>query len=295
MNAMRPRRVLRSSLLTIAAVLLFAIPPAQAGWREELGAFRIGVVSGFNPIGEKTGYDDLKQTMRGALGMPVEVFIARDFAALIDAQASGRIEYAVMSANAYAAAWTMCKCIEPLIAPVGQDGTTGFRLTLRMRAAPGRPVAEPVVLSGPNNALAFARLRDIVLERTAQAVGGGRVKLHVAASQEHAEDAWAKGEGDALLGWVPAIGESGDLVSHGDAKSPGATIWQSDVIANGPHTVRANLPAEAKETVLRAVTGLETGAPRVYDLIEPRRGGGFRKVTAQDYDALVSLAEGGAR
>ena len=189
MNAMRPRRVPRSSLLTIAAVLLFAIPPAQAGWREELGAFRIGVVAGFNPLGEKTGYDELKQTMRKALGMPVEVFIARDFAALIDAQASGRIEYAVMSSNAFAAAWAMCKCIEPLVAPVGQDGATGYRLTLRVRERASGEGGEPVILSGPNNALAFARLRDQVLDSTSRAFNGARAKLQPMNSQEQADEA----------------------------------------------------------------------------------------------------------
>jgi phosphonate transport system substrate-binding protein len=57
------------------------------------------------------------------LGMPVEIYVARDYADLIDAQTSGRIEYAAHTSLSYATAAMQCACITPLVAPVSDDGT----------------------------------------------------------------------------------------------------------------------------------------------------------------------------
>src|SRR5205085_1730708 len=63
----------------------------------------------------------------------VEFVVARDYAALIDAQASARIEYAIYSATAYATALQRCGCVEPLVAPVDTDGAAGIRSVLLTR------------------------------------------------------------------------------------------------------------------------------------------------------------------
>src|SRR5690606_4354540 len=73
---------------------------------------------------------ELNAAFTKALGLKVEFFVARSYAALIDAQASSRIEYAVYSASAYAAAYRRCACVEPLVAPTGEDGSIGIRSVL---------------------------------------------------------------------------------------------------------------------------------------------------------------------
>ena len=75
----------------------------------------------------------LKQAYARALGIPVEIFVARDYAALIDAQATARVDYAIYSTTAYATTSLLCGCVEPVVAPVGEDGATGIRAILVTR------------------------------------------------------------------------------------------------------------------------------------------------------------------
>ncbi|WP_367117379.1 PhnD/SsuA/transferrin family substrate-binding protein [Mesorhizobium sp.] len=105
--------------------------PARADWRDEIGTFRVGIVA--EPSAGNTVPGLALLTDAKALGM--KVVVARDFAALIEAQANAHIEYAVYSATAYATTSRRCECIEPLVAPVDSDGVIGIRSVLLTRDA----------------------------------------------------------------------------------------------------------------------------------------------------------------
>ena len=78
--------------------------PASADWREDIGTFRVGIVAEPGAGNTIAGLAELNDAFSKALGLKVEFFVARSYAALIDAQASSRIEYAIYSASAYASA-----------------------------------------------------------------------------------------------------------------------------------------------------------------------------------------------
>ncbi|MDP3896520.1 MAG: PhnD/SsuA/transferrin family substrate-binding protein, partial [Mesorhizobium sp.] len=146
---------------SFVAVLGLAILPARAGWREDLGTFRIGMVAapGSGPVIE--GAAAVRNAYATALAMPVEIFVARDYGALIDAQASSRIEYAIHSSSSYAAAFRMCGCVEPLVAPVSEDGSQGIRSVLIARAGgPGSTadLSTARIAFGPRDSTASYRL-----------------------------------------------------------------------------------------------------------------------------------------
>ena len=107
--------------------------PARADWRDEIGTFRVGIVAEPGAGNTVPGLALLTDAHTKALGMKVELVVARDVAALIEAQANAHIEYAVYSATAYATASRRCECIEPLVAPVDSDGVIGIRSVLLTR------------------------------------------------------------------------------------------------------------------------------------------------------------------
>ena len=119
--------------LALLAGLLAATCDSRAGWRDDMKTFRIGMVA--EPGADQTvnGLASLKQAYAQALGIPVEIFVARDYAALIDAQATQRIDYALYSTTAYATAALLCGCVEPVAAPVSDDGATGIKAILVTR------------------------------------------------------------------------------------------------------------------------------------------------------------------
>ena len=66
--------------------------------------FRVGMIAKDGATQAVPGLSILQRAYSMALGMPVEIFVARDYAALIDAQATNRVDYAIYSTTAYATA-----------------------------------------------------------------------------------------------------------------------------------------------------------------------------------------------
>ena len=129
----------RLAILAAVMALIPAVAPA-ADWRQEIGTFRIGLLAANAPTAP--GLAALRRSYSAALGMPVDFFIARDFATLIDAQASSRIEYAIYSATSYATIAELCQCVEPVAAAVDIDGVAGIRSILIIRKGTVRDIKD---------------------------------------------------------------------------------------------------------------------------------------------------------
>ena len=292
----------RSAIAVCAALLLATAAPAQAGWREDLGTFRIGMVAQPGAGQSVQGLSRIKETFSGLLSMPVEVFVARDLAALIEAQASGRIEYAVYPATAYALAWRICECVEPIAAPLGEDGTTGLTAVLvgrrgkadSMSSLAGVRVAAPPAQNVAAGLLARSGMATDGLDLTAL----GAVVVE-AASATDAESRFSDGSVDAVLGWEDypvsaastGFGSTARLARSGASPESLVVLWRSAPLRFGPHAVRTDLDPEAKRLLVPFLTGLRNVLPDVYDLLETGRGGGFATVTHADYDVAVAMVD----
>lgn len=282
----------------VAGLALAASLPASANWQDDLGTLRIGMVS---PSGSRAvaGLGKMTRAFEEAAGVPAEIFVARDSEALIRAIASGRVHYALLSATGYAVADAYCQCVEPLAAPRGVDGAIGVRGALIARRGQAmqelgraRVVAGSVDEVGPQ-VLALAALQDIA------SPGGYGAVLH-SGSQSQAEAAFAEGQAEVLVGWVPAfaddraVSRSGTLKrleKLGIAPSELEIIWTSGVVAFGPHAVRRDIPVQLKVRLGSFLENLYSANPEIYALLEPYRGGGFKKIGAADYEAAARIAE----
>src|SRR3954463_16119516 len=113
----RFRRAVRAAAVSVIACL-GALPAGQAAaaWRDGMKSFRIGLVAA-NGDQAIAGLSVIKRAFSEALGVPVDVLAARDYAALIDAEAAGRLDYAIDSTAAYATTALLCSCVEPIVAP----------------------------------------------------------------------------------------------------------------------------------------------------------------------------------
>lgn len=291
------------------SVAALAASAAQAGWREEIGTFRIGMVA--QPGAGRTvlGLARIKEAFAGVLAMPVEVFVARDLAALVEAQANARVDYAVYPATAYAVVSRLCACVEPLAAAIGEDGSTGVRAVLIARSPgpdrdPPGAQRDPPNLAGLRIAVppAGAVIRDLVAT-------GGPAGLELSASgavlveadgAAHAEKMFLDGSVDVILGWEPsmrsgqpAAGTEARLVAAGAA--PLTLLWRSEPLRYGPHAIRLGLDPEVKAALIAFLTGLRDVMPDVYELLEKQHGGGFLPVSQQDYAIALEMVEGAAR
>lgn len=288
-------REIASIAAAAAVALLGAVAPGRAGWREDLGTFRIGMVAEPGAGQSVAGLSLLKEAYSAALGMPVEVLVARSLPALVEAQADRRVDYAIYSATAYAAAWNLCGCVEPLAAPVGADGSAGLRTVLLGRTGAAASLAgiagRRVAVAGKGPLPPAAGLLKAVA-----AAGGAAPALVEAASAEEAERLFAAGEVEFVLGWepvaadgtvVPGGGTMQRLASRGMDGEGVSAVWTSPSVRFGPHAVRADLDAEAKRLLASFLSGLKDGRPEVYDLVEFHRQGGFVATAHDEYRGVV--------
>lgn len=285
----------RALAASAALVSMLAAQPAQADWKADVGKLRIGMVAKPGAGAMVAGVASLERAYSRALGFPVAIFVARDFPALIDAQASGRVDYAIYSATAYVVAARFCGCIEPIAAPVSLDGATGTRSVIIVRAGSEPETGALRIGIAGEGELPLALLSPAVAN--ASAPRPGFISVPVADAQE-AESLFVDGKLDGLVGWAPArdgAGESQEggsferLARRGLASADIEVAWASDAMRFGPHAIRADVPADLKDALRRFLVGLKASDPDVYDILEEERQGGFAPVSAADYAALGAL------
>lgn len=275
--------------------------PAFAGWQEDIGTFRIGIVAEPGSGNGIAGLGTLNDAFAKALGVKVEFLVARSYPALIDAQVSARIDYAVYSAAAYAAAYERCGCIEPLVAPTDESGALGIRSILVMRD--GRlpstsDLAGRRIALLPPDSMAGHQLPLASFSPNGRRLSGEENFFVDAQSAEAAEAMLVEGSVDAIFGWEPAGPAGGGeieggtlqrLVAAGVDPEALSVIWRSDVLRYGPHAVSTALDPEPRERLASFLTGLRQSDPVLYETLENRHLGGFSAASQADYAPALEI------
>lgn len=291
---------LHRMVATVAALLIPAMSPAYADWQDDIGTFRIGIIAEPGAGNTVSGLSALTRAYSMALGMKVEFLVAPDYATLIEAQSAGRVEYAIYSALAYAAAFEHCGCVEPLVAPTDKDGATGIRSILITRD--GRiPALQAMgtqrVAVGPAESIAGWMLPQIGLASD-QIFSQTSPFLEHAPSALAAETMLVDKKVDAVFGWAPSGPDENGTIAGGTitrlneagvSMSTLQVIWKSDLLRYGPHAVRITLDPEAKRRLRVFLTNLKEQTPETYNLLEPRHSGGFVSVDHRDYAAADTI------
>lgn len=289
----------------MAAALLLP-GTAFAGWREELGTFRIGIAAQPGAGETVQGVSRIKDAFSQVLAMPVEVFVARDLAALIEAQAASRVESAVYPVTAYAVAQRLCECVEPIVAPVGADGSTGLRAVLVGRAGKATALDKLAgirIAVPPSDAVAGNLLAMGGLAAASINLPESGATIVEASGSSSAEAMFVDGSVDALIGWEPALpgaedppgGTRARLVAAGIDPATLVTLWRSEPLRYGPHALRTGLDPEVRRLLVPFLTGMLDVMPDVYELLETQHGGGFRPVTQDDYASAIDMIDHATR
>jgi phosphonate transport system substrate-binding protein len=282
------RMVSKGGMIAAAMAATLAANLAAASAADAPRILLIGVVAA-GGTGAIPGLPEIRRAYAQASGMQVRVYVAPDAARLIDAQAKGRVHYAIYSSAAYAAAAASCECVEPLAAPVGTGGDVGLQAVIYARrgsAAAIEDAARLRVISGPAQAVGPQLL---ALEALAAAGAGDDVMF--AADFASAEQAFAEGGADVLVGWEAAGSVDGvirrgsreRMAALGVAENEIVELWRSGVVRYGPHAVRTDMPADLKASLRAFLLHVHAQQPAVYDRLEAHHLGGFRQVSEADY------------
>lgn len=298
---MRPeRRLALRYILAFVLVFAGAVAATAADWRKELGIFRIGMIEAAAP--PQAGRDAIRRAFEGVLGMPVEILVVRDWPQLIDAHASARVNYAIYSAAAYAAAAELCECVEPVAAATDVDGATGLRSVVLARRGKVRSLANiihvKVAAPGPDDLTGWMAPAAL-LAKEGVALKGDEAFLIRTATAAEAVERFRDGLADAVFGWERSDAAAGKPMAGGTAADVAEVqtdiLWRSPLIRFGPHAIQKSLDGEAKKELSTFLTGLHGSNPQAYDLLSQGHGGGFVAADDGEYSTVREIVSGTAR
>lgn len=271
--------------LTRLCALLVCVPHLALAQDRPIEPFRIGMVVASADAPAVEGLPEIRAMFSRALALPVEVIAARNHEALVAAHIGGRVDYAIYTAVAYAAA-DRCECVEPIATPMTHDGAIGVRSVLisRMTGELSRiALAAPDSLAG--------RLAPLGVWPGAEKARSAQQFVEMDSAQE-AEAKFVSGDVDAFFGWVP-VSASGRMLTGGTPDRLAAAgvgdeeftiAWQSETLRHGPHAVRSDLPEETREKLVSMLVG-GTSAELAY--INRAYGGGFVVASGNDYQPVT--------
>ncbi|HEY0182284.1 MAG TPA: phosphonate ABC transporter substrate-binding protein [Rhodopila sp.] len=291
----------------VGSALPFGRARAQA-----LTEFRIGILGGENTQDRLARYDEFQKLLSAHLKMPVKLFPAADYAGVMQGIAAGQLEAAEFGASGFAGAWLDCKCIEPVVVPQENDGSTYYYSVMVVRTDSGIKTladmkgrslawADPNSTSGYLIPSATLKTKGIDLKdgayfsRTGFSGGHEQGVVAVLNKQYDAAVTWTSGQGEKAEGFT-----RGNLRSMVDRKMLNMSdiniIWQSGKIPNGPWAVRTALPADLKTSFTDFLLDLPKSHNKVYADVEKGAGVGYAPATMELYQDIIDLrlAERGA-
>ncbi len=298
------RKLVRAVAAALALVLLAAMP-ARADWRDDVKVLRIGMVAARGAAYDMARMEPFRAYLQDRLGLPVEIVATADYDALIDAQATARVQYAIHSASSYVTVQALCSCVEPIALPAAFDGSHGFHSVLVAHA--GSAIADLADGRGKRLALTGAdSIAGRLVPLAALSAQGIDAKAYfsallTAANPEQAVTMLFTDEADLAAGWSSLAGDAASGYSFGvftRMVSAGALamdririVWQSPLIPFGPHVVRRDLPAELKTLISSALMAMAQEAPAALDAVDGSSigGGGFVPVADKDYSVIAGL------
>jgi phosphonate transport system substrate-binding protein len=301
----KTKRVLepRLSLLIVLAGLAWGglSPRAQAqDWRKQFPKLRYGVQSVETQAASLTRYKGFGQYLKKRLGVELDLFLASEYAGVIQAIGARQIEVMDMGASGYAAAWLETKGgVEPLVVPTNADGTIGYYAVAFVRAdSPYKTLAdlkgktwawaEPNSSSGYLFPLVGMRKSGLEPEKHfGKVVFSGGHEQSIIGVMDRAYD--------GAVTWTDDVkkhsrGGLHMMLSRGVLKKEDIRIiWESELIPNPVIAVRSDLPKPMKAELKAMFLNLHKDDPKVFKEVARGESQGYKEVQHATYQIAVDL------
>ena len=279
----------------------------QAGrrdWAAEVPQIRIALLGGENEADRLVRFENYRALLEATFGVPVRVMPASDYAGAVQAFGARQVEVASLGSTAYAAAWMDTNGgVEPLVIPEEADGSIDYRAVMVVRADSG--IMDFAGMKG--RSLAWADVNSssgylvprVALRRQGVDVATYFSRTGFAGGHEQGVVAVLQKQYDACMTWASGLGDPAEGFSRGNLRAMVQKgmldmrdiriVWTSEPIVTGPITVRADLPAAAKEDLKQFYLGLPKAHADIYQQITRGPGTGYREGRQQDFEIFIEM------
>ena len=296
--------LLRSLLFLLLCINVFYPSSAFSEWRQEVKEFKIGLSGGENEADRLKNYECYRAYLEEKLNIPVKFYPASDVAGIIHGLLGKTIDYASVGPSAYAAIYIDDPdSIEPVVTVRESDGSDGYKSAIYVRSdsniysladLEGRSMgwSDPNTTSGylvPSFELYQRGLNPSeFFSRTGFAGGHEQAVISVLNGQYDAGATWVSGQGAVEEGY--SRGMLRNMIKKGLLDmSKLRVIWLSDLIMNGPHIIRKDLPEDFKEKITKLNLALVEEDNQCFKEITMGESQGFIRVSHENYENVVEM------
>jgi phosphonate transport system substrate-binding protein len=295
--------------LTVAAGGLLASGPATAqatGWRKQFPKLRYGVQSVETQAASLTRYKGFREYVKKKLGVELELFLASEYAGVIQAIGAKQIDVMDMGASGYAAAWVESNGgVEPLVVPTNNDGTIGYYAVAFVRSdSPYKSLAD---LKGKTWAWAEPNSSSGYLFPLV-----GLRKMGLEPDKHFGKVVFSGGHEQSIIGVLDksydgAVTWTDDVKKHSRGglhmmlerkvlkKEDIRIIWTSELIPNPVIAIRSDLPGDMKADLRAMFLSLHKDDPKVFKEVARGESQGYKEVAHSAYQIAVDLRQQLAR
>ena len=296
----------RTTAAAAIAVSALSAPALAQDWKSDLPAFRVGLLGGENEADRLRRNDCMVQQLGEALGVPVELYPASDYAGVMQGLLAGQLDTASLGASGYAGIHLQDpEAVEPVFVSLESDGSNGYYAMMYARSdsdihslddMKGRSLAfaDPNSTSGYLVPKAELEMQEIDIDSyfSHTGFGGGHEQAVIAVlnGQYDAGVTWTSGQGEESEGF--SRGNLRTMVNNGllDMKDL-RIIWTSTLIPNGPWVLRKALPQEVKDIWTDWMENLPETDYQCYVDVSQGEGPGFGRVDHSFFTNIVAMRE----
>ncbi|KQO53165.1 phosphonate ABC transporter substrate-binding protein [Methylobacterium sp. Leaf85] len=294
----------RRSLAGALALAFLAVPAAAQDWKATYPELTLAVIPAENASGTTDRYAPMTAYLSKALGVPVKLRIANDYAAVIESQRAGNAQLAFYGPASFARAVMTGVKIEPIVNQKHDTGASGYYSVIYVRAdSPYRTIED---LKGKNLALVDPNSTSgnqaprFFLHKAGHPVDAHFGKTVYAGSHENAVLALVQGTVDAAANLYNTDTDTmvTRMAAKGMLKKPDGTpltqadfrvVFKSDFLPEGPFAMLASLPDDLKAKIRDALVAMPTADKAAFDRLSDGKDQGFTAVTLKDYQPIIEM------
>jgi phosphonate transport system substrate-binding protein len=287
-------------LLTATALVALFAPAAMA---QELTEFNIGILGGENAQDRLTSQECYRAAIEAELGVPVKLFTPADYDGVIQGLLGGSLDMAWLGASSFAKIYlTDPDAVELALTKQNIDGSTGYYSIGFARKDAGIASIEDakgkVFAFGEPNSTSGYLVPGAELKATYGELDQYFGEVKFSGGHEQTIVGVANGDFVAGVSWADGLGNWEDGYNSGAFRRAAdaglvdmndlVQIWQSKLIPEGPMVVRAALPQDVKDKVIKLTADLhETDKTCAYG-VAAGEAKDFVPVTLDEYQGILA-------
>ena len=289
----------RISLLLSGLMLLSQTSAMAEAWQKEYPVVTLGVITSENEADRVERYKPVRAYLEKELNVEIKWRSATDYAGVIEALKSRKIEIARFGPASYAKAWIVTKGkVEPLVGELDKKGDFGYHSVIVVKE--DSPYLELEDLKGktfafadPNSTSGHQAPRYFLAEAgyDPDSFFGS---TSFSGSHENSVMALLNGTFDAAATWWRSKTRSNpNRMEEKGMIEPGQwrVIWKSPRLPSSPWAMHTDLPKQMRDDIREALYSMKDNDPDAWQALTDGKASGFRKVSHEDYAAIVRMID----